>query len=47
MIADARADGTEDNGVHDVSGFDFETPIPRHRDVRRPVRQPPGREWVR
>jgi hypothetical protein len=26
-IADARADGTEQNGVHDVSAFDFETPI--------------------
>ncbi len=26
-IADARADGTEENGVHDVSAFDFETPI--------------------
>jgi len=26
-IADARADGTEVNGVHDVSAFDFETPI--------------------
>lgn len=26
-IADARADGTEDNGVHDVSAFDFVTPI--------------------
>ena len=26
-IADARADGTEDNGVHDVSAFDFTTPI--------------------
>jgi hypothetical protein len=26
-IADARADGTEANGVHDVSAFDFTTPI--------------------
>jgi hypothetical protein len=26
-IADARADGTEEHGVHDVSAFDFETPI--------------------
>lgn len=26
-IADARADGTEENGVHDVSVFDFKTPI--------------------
>jgi hypothetical protein len=26
-IADARADGTNENGVHDVSAFDFETPI--------------------
>ena len=26
-IADARADGTEENGVHDVSVFDFTTPI--------------------
>jgi len=26
-IADARADGTETNGVHDVSVFDFTTPI--------------------
>ena len=26
-IADARADGTEGNGVHDVSVFDFKTPI--------------------
>lgn len=26
-IADARADGTEENGVHDVSAFDFTTPI--------------------
>ena len=26
-IADARADGTAENGVHDVSAFDFETPI--------------------
>jgi hypothetical protein len=26
-IADARADGTEENGIHDVSAFDFETPI--------------------
>lgn len=26
-IADARADGTEQNGVHDVSAFDFKTPI--------------------
>ena len=26
-IADARADGTEENGVHDVSAFDFKTPI--------------------
>jgi hypothetical protein len=26
-IADARADGTEENGVHDVSAFDFETEI--------------------
>jgi hypothetical protein len=26
-IADARADGTEANAVHDVSAFDFETPI--------------------
>jgi len=26
-IADARADGTEENAVHDVSAFDFETPI--------------------
>jgi hypothetical protein len=26
-ITDARADGTEEHGVHDVSAFDFETPI--------------------
>lgn len=26
-IADARADGTAENGVHDVSVFDFVTPI--------------------
>jgi hypothetical protein len=26
-IADARADGTEEHGVHDVSVFDFTTPI--------------------
>lgn len=26
-IADARADGTEENGVRDVSAFDFVTPI--------------------
>ncbi len=26
-IADARADGTQRNGVHDVSVFDFTTPI--------------------
>lgn len=26
-IADARADGSEENGVHDVSAFDFKTPI--------------------
>jgi ABC-type multidrug transport system fused ATPase/permease subunit len=26
-VADARADGTEENGVHDVSAFDFTTPI--------------------
>ena len=26
-IADARADGTEQNGVHDVSVFDYTTPI--------------------
>jgi len=26
-IADARADGTEANAVHDVSAFDFSTPI--------------------
>src|SRR5678815_3555817 len=26
-IADARADGTEENGVHDVSAFDFTSPI--------------------
>src|SRR4051812_48978310 len=26
-IADARADGTEVNGVHDVSAFDYATPI--------------------
>jgi hypothetical protein len=26
-IADARADGTEENGVHDVSAFDFESEI--------------------
>ncbi len=26
-IADCRADGTEDNGVHDVSVFDYTTPI--------------------
>lgn len=26
-IADARADGTEANGVHDVSAFDYTTPI--------------------
>ena len=26
-IADARADGTEAHGVHDVSAFDFTTPI--------------------
>jgi len=26
-IADARADGTEENGVHDVSAFDYMTPI--------------------
>jgi hypothetical protein len=27
QIADARADGTEKNAVHDVSAFDYETPI--------------------
>jgi len=26
-IADARADGTEENGVNDISVFDFKTPI--------------------
>ena len=26
-ISDARADGTEENGVHDVWVFDFKTPI--------------------
>ena len=26
-IADCRADGTEENAVHDVSAFDFKTPI--------------------
>jgi hypothetical protein len=26
-IADARADGTEENGVHDVSVFDYQSPI--------------------
>ncbi len=26
-IADARADGTAENGVHDVSVFDYKTPI--------------------
>ena len=26
-IADARADGSLENGVHDVSAFDFKTPI--------------------
>lgn len=26
-IADARADGTAENGVHDVSAFDYTTPI--------------------
>lgn len=26
-IADARADGTEENGIHDVSVFDYTTPI--------------------
>ncbi len=26
-ISDARADGSEQNGVHDVSAFDFKTPI--------------------
>jgi hypothetical protein len=26
-IADARADGTEENGVHDISVFDYTTPI--------------------
>lgn len=26
-IADARADGSEENAVHDVSAFDFESPI--------------------
>ncbi len=26
-IADARADATEENGVHDVSAFDYTTPI--------------------
>ncbi|MFN8604327.1 MAG: hypothetical protein U0842_27945 [Candidatus Binatia bacterium] len=26
-IADARADGTEENAVHDVSAFDFTTPL--------------------
>jgi len=26
-ISDARADGTEENGIHDVSVFDYETPI--------------------
>ena len=26
-IADARADGTRENGVNDVSAFDYETPI--------------------
>ena len=47
-IADARADGTEENGVHDVSAFDFTTPIDAiasYEDgvfVLRPVRHPPG-----
>ena len=27
VLADARADGTEENGVHDVSVFDYTTPI--------------------
>jgi hypothetical protein len=26
-ISDCRADGTEENGVHDVSVFDYTTPI--------------------
>ena len=26
-ISDARADGTEENGVHDVSAFDYTTPL--------------------
>lgn len=26
-IADCRADGSEENGVHDVSAFDYVTPI--------------------
>jgi len=26
-VSDARADGTEENGIHDVSVFDFTTPI--------------------
>ena len=26
-VSDARADGTEENGVHDVSAFDFVTPL--------------------
>jgi len=26
-VADARADGTEEHGVHDVSAFDFTSPI--------------------
>ena len=42
-IADARADGTEENGVHDVSVFDYTTPIhvvasyENHVFVLRPV----------
>jgi hypothetical protein len=27
VIHDMRCDGTEDHGVNDVAGFDFETPI--------------------
>jgi hypothetical protein len=45
-IADARADGSEENGVHDVSAFDFETPIHVRRASRRAcsccgAREPP------
>ena len=47
-IADARADGTEANGVHDVSAFDFESKIDviatYEQDVF--VLRPVGIPWI-